>query len=81
METVGRWWNGTWGRLSRRDVYLRTGPVWEVEARQGGVDGSSRTWRFDSEAEARAFVERCLVGPGTWRELSGYLGGGTPPPG
>jgi hypothetical protein len=69
METVGKWWNGTWGRLARRDVFLRVGTLWEVEAREGGADGRSRIWRFLSEEEARAFAERCMTRPGKWRDL------------
>jgi hypothetical protein len=70
MEIVGRWWNGSWGRLSRQDVFLRAETVWEVEARRGGAEGRSRTWRFHTQEEARAFVARCLeAGVGEWREL------------
>jgi len=69
METVGKWWNGTWGRLARRDVFLRVGTLWEVEAREGGADGRSRVWRFTSEEEARAFAQRCMTAPGRWRDL------------
>jgi hypothetical protein len=48
METVGHWWNGTWGRLARLDVYLRIQkPQWEVELREGGAEGRSRRWVFD----------------------------------
>jgi hypothetical protein len=43
MDLVGRWWNGRWGRLARRDVWLRRRTVWEVEARQGeNDDGKSQ---------------------------------------
>ena len=69
MEQVARWWNGSYGRLSRRDVFLRRGTVWEVEAREGGAEGRSRVFRFDSEQEAVAFAQRCRGGPGRWREL------------
>ncbi|MFG2041978.1 hypothetical protein [Dactylosporangium sp. NPDC048998] len=43
-ETVRRWWNGSWGRLNRRDVYVRTdGVSFEVEVRLGGANG--HRWR------------------------------------
>jgi hypothetical protein len=72
METVGHWWNGTWGRLGRRDVFLRTGQVWQVELCEGGADGRTKVWTFDSEAKARELVERALAAEGTdWRSLSG----------
>jgi hypothetical protein len=70
METAGRWWNGSFGTMSRRDIYLRTSAVWTVELRQGGSDGRSNVRRFGSEAEARAFVKQCQIGPGHWRELA-----------
>jgi hypothetical protein len=70
METVGRWWNGSLGTMTRRDIFLRVESVWEVEARQGGADGTSGVFQFKSETEAREFVERCKVGPWTWRDLT-----------
>jgi hypothetical protein len=70
METVGRWWNGSLGTLTRRDIFLRVESVWEVEARQGGADGTSGVFQFKSESEAREFVERCKVGPWQWRDLT-----------
>lgn len=70
METVGRWWNGSLGTMTRRDVFLRVEQVWEVEARQGGVEGTSGVFTFTSEQEARQFVERCKVAPWVWRDLT-----------
>ena len=70
METVGRWWNGSLGTMTRRDVFLRRETLWEVEARQGGVEGTSGVFQFTSEDEARQFVERCKVGPWKWRDLT-----------
>ncbi|GAA0915577.1 hypothetical protein Vau01_014830 [Virgisporangium aurantiacum] len=70
METVGRWWNGSLGTMTRRDVFLRVEQVWEVEARQGGADGTAGIFQFTSEQEARDFVERCKVGPWDWRDLT-----------
>ena len=48
----------------------RRGTLWEVEAREGGAEGRSKVFRFDSEDEARAFVSRSLEGPGNWRQLT-----------
>jgi hypothetical protein len=70
METVGRWWNGSLGTMTRRDIFLRVESVWEVEARQGGAEGTSGVFQFKSETEAREFVERCKVGPWQWRDLT-----------
>ncbi len=71
MYTVGHWWNGTWGRLARRDVYLRSGQVWQVELRVGGADGRIKRWTFDNEPDARALVDRALAAVDTpWKELA-----------
>src|SRR5258706_11638736 len=43
-ELVSHWFNGVWGRLARRDVYIRTdGTGFELELRAGGAGG--RPWR------------------------------------
>lgn len=65
---MGRWWNGAWGRLARRDVELWTGQMWRVVMREGGTGGSERSHWFVSEDEARTFVRRCLAGARGWRE-------------
>jgi hypothetical protein len=69
MDMIGRWWNGSFGTASRRDIFLRTHTVWEVETRERGSVGRSCVYRFASEADARAFVKECLVGPDSWRDL------------
>ncbi len=54
---VERWWNGSWGRLTRRDIWLRTDDHrWRVEVRQGDAD--ARLWYrwYTDEADARRFV-------------------------
>ncbi|MFC4045393.1 hypothetical protein ACFO1B_43855 [Dactylosporangium siamense] len=44
IEIIHHWWNSVWGRLSRRDIYVRTdGATFEVEVRLGGQEG--RQWR------------------------------------
>jgi hypothetical protein len=70
VDTVSHWWNGTWGRLARRDVYLRTGQVWQVELRKGGAEGRSQVETFANEEDARVYIERALAAVDTpWREL------------
>lgn len=65
------WWNGRWGRIARRDVYLRTeNGTFVVEARAGGADGESRTWTPPSEEHALLLVEDLLSDQDGWRELS-----------
>lgn len=70
MERLGHWWNGSWGRLARRDVFLYADAGrWLVQAREGGADGRSLCWTYPAEPDARAQVARLLaVGTG-WRSL------------
>jgi hypothetical protein len=71
MEQRKHWWNGKWGRLARRDVYLRAdADRWYVEQRAGGAEGVSRLYEFGSEDQAYDAIRGLLVGPDTWRELS-----------
>jgi hypothetical protein len=75
MEQRKHWWNGKWGRLARRDVYLRTdADQWYVEQRTGGAEGVSRFYEFDNEDEAYGRIHALLIGPDGWRELSGPPG-------
>ncbi|PWU50698.1 hypothetical protein DLJ46_06470 [Micromonospora globispora] len=82
MEDVaGRWWNGIWGRLARRDVWLTREVRWKVIARAGDSEtGQVLRWEFDTETEARAMVERLLAADagGTWRQQTGDAA--SPPP-
>lgn len=70
MERRTHWWNGSWGRLGRRDVYLyQDGGQWRVEARRGGAEGGS-TWSEHPDRDtATDRVRDLLTGPGRWREL------------
>jgi len=65
------YWNGRAGRLARREVCLKEyRGVWLVEARRGDAYGGSRSWWFDSQAEARRWLARCLDdGVGGWRRV------------
>jgi hypothetical protein len=72
MEQRKHWWNGKWGRLARRDVYLRAdADQWFVEQRAGGAEGVSRFYEFDGEDEAYEAVRLMLDGPDDWRQLDG----------
>ena len=65
------WWNGRWGRIARRDVYLRAeGDKYVVEAREGGADGATRTWRPPTEEDALLLVDDLLSDQDGWRELT-----------
>jgi hypothetical protein len=73
MALVGRWWNGKWGRLVRRDIWLTSESVWHVRARQGDAEtGRELQWRCSTEEEARAMVERLMRAdqPADWRDLT-----------
>ena len=71
MEQRRHWWNGKWGRLARRDVFLRVdADRWHVEQRAGGAEGVSRFYEYGSADEAEETVRALLDGPDAWRELS-----------
>jgi hypothetical protein len=76
MELVGRWWNGNWGRASRRDLWLfKDGAQWRVRARDGGDGGKELSWpRFYREHEARAWIQRLkktTPGPANqWKDIT-----------
>jgi hypothetical protein len=65
------WWNGRWGRIARCDVYLRAeGDRYAVEAREGGADGTTRTWYPPTEEDALQLVDDLLSDQDGWRELT-----------
>ncbi len=70
---MGRWWNGIWGRLGRRDVWLIREVRWKITARAGdGESGRVLRFEFDDEDEALAMVKRLLRADsgGQWRQQS-----------
>jgi hypothetical protein len=75
MVVVGRWWNGLWGRLARRDIWLASdGRSWLVRFREGGDDGREGEFAFADEAEARRLVQRLMeTAPGDWKDLTAVL--------
>jgi hypothetical protein len=73
MKLLGRWWNGRWGRLTRRDIWLKLDQTWRVEARTG--DGDAKVWSHDyaTEADALAAIVAMMDRTGgreEWRLLS-----------
>jgi hypothetical protein len=67
VERVHRhWWNGSWGRLARRDVYVWFDGYrrWAVEARSGGAEGTKRRQAVHDEHTALELAKR-------WRDLGG----------
>ncbi len=70
MEQRKHWWNSRWGRLARRDVYLREdGGTWHVEDRVGGADGRSRWYEYADEDAAMEQVRTLLATGDGWLEL------------
>jgi hypothetical protein len=71
MDDVERWWNGRWGRLARRDIWLRTdGSTWEIKAAIGGADEDrSAVLEYSTEEDARAELATLLSERGTWTRL------------
>jgi hypothetical protein len=68
------WWNGKWGRLARRDVFLNvddeTG-LWWVEAREGGAEGKIHRQEYDCEPDAMRYIGRLTAETviDKWREM------------
>ena len=69
---VRHWWNQQWGRMARRDVYVRSdGTRFEVEDAQGGAEGRRWLALFDSVEEAVEEAEKHLLDPqDRWRDVS-----------
>ncbi len=74
MERVFKhWWNGKFGRIARRDVFVWTDGHhrWEVEARRGGANGPSRRQAVHGEREALELAQRWRdMGGDNWRDVS-----------
>ncbi|WP_328533121.1 hypothetical protein OG836_24480 [Micromonospora zamorensis] len=71
MEARDRWWNGVWGRIGRRDIWLLSdGDRWVVRGRLGGDEGHEVTHHFDNEDRARDLIKHMMaLSAGTWRSL------------
>jgi hypothetical protein len=71
VDLLGRWWNGHWGRLARRDIWLSRTTTWQVTARRGDPQhGQVLRFEFDDEQQARAMVARLQDADptGRWRQ-------------
>jgi hypothetical protein len=70
MEQRKHWWNGRWGRIARRDIYVREdGGRWLVEHRVGGADGRSGWFECDDEEAALERVGALMVTGDGWQEF------------
>ena len=71
MERVKHYWNGKWGRLARRDIYVRSdGSAWQVEQRAGGAEGISEFYERADIESTNALLVELLGDQSEWRELS-----------
>ncbi len=68
VELLEHWWNGLWGRMTRRDVFVRHNPagLWEVEHRQ---HGRSRHAEFVSLEAAQQAAAGLCTGLAEWKRL------------
>lgn len=63
---VEHWWNGIWGRMARRDVWLYRHEdvpegdpgAWELHVVNGW--DWTRSWRYRREGTARAYLRHLL---------------------
>jgi hypothetical protein len=71
MRLVQRWWNGRFGRLARRDIWLEHDEVWQVRARHGDGDSKVKTWTFPSRDQAEAMLHRLKdTGGDGWTDIT-----------
>jgi len=70
-SVVKHWWNGRWGRLTRRDVYVRThGKRYELELREGGSEGTSWRRLFDTLDDAVGEAGKHMSPDMTWSDIT-----------
>ncbi len=68
---VAAWWNGKWGHLARRNIYLRTDDIaYEVSAIEDAGEGRCRYWTLPSESIALALVADLMDDDEGWRETT-----------
>lgn len=71
MQLVTHWWNGTWGTMTRRDVWLEQLDDGRFQVRWRGGDWRDRDGRYITRSPKVAVAAvRALLSTGTgWREL------------
>jgi hypothetical protein len=76
-ELRGRWWNKSYGRMARKDLWLwQDGSTWTVGARHG--DSGAEVWRrpFDREDKARALIDSMMKrngGRAMWLDMTSLV--------
>ena len=63
LELRRRWWNGRYGRLAQRRVWLYAGPDdrWTVAWREGDADAETHSCAWHCEPDATIFIEHALL--------------------
>jgi hypothetical protein len=71
MELVRRWWNGRFGRLAGRDIWLEREVIWHVRPATATATAQSRPGPTPKEDGAVTLVERLLgTGGDGWKNLT-----------
>jgi len=75
VELVKHFWNGRFGRLARRDIYIRQvhDGVYEVEVRHGGSDGQSALAPHPTSETALAAAQEVMSADAVlsqWRDIT-----------
>jgi len=71
MEQRKHLWNGRWGRLARRDIFLREdGGRWYIEDRRGGAEGTSTWFDYDDEDAALDRIGVLMNTSDGWSEIN-----------
>lgn len=71
MELIGHWWNGQWGTLGRRDVWLEQLDDGRFRVRWRGRDWRDRDGQYVTRSAkvAVAAVRSLVDDGGTWKQL------------
>jgi hypothetical protein len=71
VELVAHWWNGQWGTLNRRDVWLERLDDGRFRVRWRGPDWHDRDGQYTTRsAKVAVAAARALVDDGgTWKQL------------
>jgi hypothetical protein len=78
VELVERWWNGQWGKMGRRDIWVwRDGETWRVRGRQRGEGGPEVNYMYTgllAEPQARRMAQALREAPPAnkdrWRDIT-----------
>jgi hypothetical protein len=83
-ELIERWWNGKWGTMGRRDIWVwRDGDTWRVRGRQRGEGGPEVNYEYTgvlAEPQARRMSQALRESPAgnkdQWRDITDAIRSG-----